>query len=746
LLRVPSLRLQSCMASLLKKIRAASFAEPGDEAARDAAGASVGRSPPPVAEASHAETAKRFRAEALALSVALSAPAEDCNLCAAAVTEALTAWERRLAAATQETAAPAVANSTLRAFLHSRALEVTLEAVFGSGSFNAVLHKAASAVMALPDAMAQEAHGSSEGEALARLLLRTSTASPAVLSELLLLLAGASRTAERCRSGLLSARGIEAEEDSRWVMRLMTATFIDGDEADVLEVSRACDSMEQALTAARASLSEDILDCHDRRATLKKLPAGGEVWACWPGDGYWYRASVKSSTKRRVQVAWLSPPAEAAEELDASEYVAGSASEGGMPFGELGRSAVLPVAEAARRPAPASAGGEGDERWGRLLSVLEEYDMHFRELRSLCSEIERLRRSGAAAAGPPEQQPPLSGAATTMSAFRAEAEERAESLGCVAALSSSKAKGLQEAIARSTGAAASELQAVRTERLQMAARVDTARARREELERQLRELGEELSAAEAALGVLREREEQLAAEEVHATEELVRSCQAAREHADIAAEQQEVLTRAAVASQVVEKQLASRAAAVAGVAALRETFGCREQAMRATCVASNRAQRRALQELLAAWYDCIWGPEAAVVAKNAEQIDKLRSLHRQVLRIVDAALQAAEDSALPEKAKAGGSGVLESLFGQGHAESDDESDDDAVAGCMSRVAPKYKRMRHQLSKNLERLAEMEASAPIVEKALAAASGPPSGLFAEQLGRQEVTLFSGSPAA
>ena len=33
--------------------------------------------------------------------------------------------------------------------------------------------------------------------------------------------------------------------------------------------------------------------------------AGGDVWACWPVDGHWYRAKVRGFAPRdRVKVSW----------------------------------------------------------------------------------------------------------------------------------------------------------------------------------------------------------------------------------------------------------------------------------------------------------------------------------------------------------------------------------------------------------------------------------------------------------
>jgi len=733
------------MESLLKKIgRAASFGDQGDEASRELVGAAAAPLHLPAADSTGDEMTKRFKSEATTLSVAFSAAMDDHATAMAALKETLWTWEQRLVADAKG-GGPRQMAPALRAFIHSKALESMLEALLVSAQFDSLFRDAAAAVAAGSYVPAAAAGPASEGEMLAHLLLQTSTAPPALLSELLSALAGANDAADKCRSGVLAVHGVAAEEDTRWVLRVIAATLTDAREADALEISRLCEALERLLAAAKASQSGKPDGQSSKPSPTTKLSVGSEVWACWPGDGCWYRAHVKSSSNKCVQVTWLHSATKSADGCDAEEYLAMPGSIDDLSFTELGRSAVVPVADAGPRPRPASGNDLSHEHWRRCLSAAEEHDSHFRELRSLCSQLESLRRSCSAGAAPAEQEPPLCGAASTLLAFRTEAEERAETLGGIASATTDEAQVVQAEIASSTGAMETELQAVRAERSQMTSKVDRIRSRREEILQQLREVSEELTSAEAACGSLNVREQRLYAQRAQATEELMQKFEAAREQADIATQRQNVLTLAAGASRAVEEQLAARAASAVKAASARQGLAGREQAARAACLASHRAQRRELRGLLTAWNRAVWGPEAVALAQRPGAAAALRRAHQRALEVVDGALRAAEQTtaaATGERGRAGGGGVFEGLFG--HGESEDDSDDDAVTECMSRFAPRYRRMRQQLSRNLERLAELEARGPGAHKP--PASGVPAEFAASVVASQEPVLFSGSPAA
>lgn len=71
---------------------------------------------------------------------------------------------------------------------------------------------------------------------------------------------------------------------------------------------------------------------------------GGDVWACNPLDGHWYRAKVRGFGRDRVRVAWC----QRSDEQNDKEL-----SEDVEHFNELSSSSVVRVDASIRRPPPA---------------------------------------------------------------------------------------------------------------------------------------------------------------------------------------------------------------------------------------------------------------------------------------------------------------------------------------------------------------------------------------------------------
>merc|ERR1712032_181285 len=188
------------------------------------------------------------------------------------------------------------------------------------------------------------------------------------------------------------------------------------------------------------------------------------------------------------------------------------------------------------------------------------------------------------------------------------------------------------------------------------------------------------------------------------------------EHTDVASQRQGVLTLTAGSSCIVEEQLRTRGAAVTAAVESSQRFNTQEQAVRAACVSSSRAQEQELSELMSIWHNFIWGPAAVSLCRHPDQIAAIHSANVRALAVVDRTLQSAEQTSVSDKSKNPAASILEGIPGLsttnfletffGHDDSDDDSDEVKVAERVSRVATKYKKRRQQLANNLERLNEL----------------------------------------
>lgn len=690
------------------------------------------------------ELMDKFTVEAGLLSGLLSARGTEAGGLAVAEVEAtMKTWEERLVEESEgDSSSRRLARPALRALLRSGVAKAVLEALASSGQRYRALDRAACCAKALAEADNAEPGSptadratveESAGEHLARLLSLTSvSAAPtSLLAKLLGLLAAAMKAADACRSGSLASDNVAAEEEVRWVLNIINAALTDSREADALAGSRLGEAIDQVLAAASAMSSVGSSQGSSSRAAGSKaatnLQVGDEVWACYPGDGCWYRARVKVASVRqdRVQVSWKS--GEGKKRSGTGEFLP-AASKERATLSELSATAVLRVEETIRRPPPV---GEEEGRvcrgdaWEARLSAVEAHAMHVQELKALGNELERYRsweqsvqpsseeadaeggrdiaacEAAATAAAP--VAPPLSGAADFLQALRTEAEERAEALGHVLLECEEEAKRFEEQIESSSRAMGLELGALAEERGAATKHVEGLKSRREELLEELRRVEGELTEAEVQREGLDERGRHLESSMARVADELSQELHGAQEHGRVASERQGVLQASVEASLAVERRLTERSAVVADAATMLARLNGRSRLVTETYATSDRARCVELQELVSSWHETVWGPPSSLVARDPEYASALRGGHLQAIDHVTEALQEAlgavsAGSALPS---------FEGLFAgfQGVAAAVDDE-----RGVKLKQVACYKEMEQQLKDNIDRLTQLEFAA------------------------------------
>lgn len=664
------------------------------------------------------ELAQRFESEAALLSGALSGAADSFGV-VGTLGSTFKLWEERLDADTQD-ASRSLVMPALRALVRTSAFKGVLEALVASGAAprQRVLRSAAEFAAAEDKEAASCGEGGASpeevaGEQLAKVLAASSVAPQEVQRDLLSLLFSATEAADRCRCGSLSKEAVAAEEDVRWLTKILAATLPDSREADTLAASRLCESVERVLASANACQAKNLLVSGTpvpKPPPSPKLCIGAEVWACWPGNGCWYRAQIQGfiPKRERTHIKWLRPPL-GGQFYCSDEFLVGTGSDESL-FGELSSSSVLLVEETIRRPPPTPDDSRLPvEQWEGRLAAVESHCQHFNQLRVLGKQLDSHRQwtqtpsSDALGHSDDEPEPlPLEGAASTLQALREEAEERAEALGYVASECADEQVVFQEQIKTSTGAMASELSQLEQERVEVVAKTENLRFRREELLEQLRMVNEELTVAEKTKASLDLREQHLQESMTRVADELAEQVDHAKEHGALSAKRQSTIQRSVTASRAVEELLAKRSEAVAEATDVCDKLLGQQSLVDVTCLTSDRARCLELQELLASWHECIWGPEAGLIPQDPERANALRAGHLQALGSVQDAIQEVEQTIVDC------GGTLEGLFGF-NANSD--VDKSVTLRQMNRALNTYKEMRQQLKENLERLAEVEAVVP-----------------------------------
>jgi hypothetical protein len=298
--------------------------------------------------------------------------------------------------------------------------------------------------------------------------------------------------------------------------------------------------------------------------------------------------------------------------------------------------------------------------------------------------------------------PPLGAARGVLPLLRSEAEERTLALAAVASECKEEVQRCQEQIRTSTSAMAAELSALRKEREATAVRAEGLRMRREELLDQLRAVSEELTDAEALRERLDVRDRHLQDSMERVSGELAQQLDGVEEHGLVASQRQQLLQSSCAIAKAVEAQLAVRAVAAEEASAACRKLGVQEPLVGATCLASDRARCAELSELLAAWHEAIWGPEAGVQLRDARYASQLRAAHLRALGTVEDAVREAEQIVAASSA-----GTFEGLLNRSPSCKDGERSAAEQKQQMGRAAKYYKEARQQLKENLNRLLEVE---------------------------------------
>lgn len=331
---------------------------------------------------------------------------------AAAAAQTLSVWNQRLQS-DFDNDGHRLAAPGLRGLLHTECLHTVLRTLTSGRRRRPVLGRAAAVaadmcVEGSPRHRAQSSteielkpgdsnHGQSEaviGEQLAHVMLQASEAPEALVAQLLALLAEAAEAADRC-GGAMAEEKNPAEEDVGWVVNLVLATLAEKHEADTLASKRLSEALRTALDnhskASEACKGKPATPQHHGTAS-KAAPfagggrpdIGGDVWACWPVDGHWYRAKVLGFAPRdRVKVAWCAPLKE-----DSHDCVEISDLDAEL-FSELSSSSLIRVDASIRRPPPAELTQVPAENcWTQALRKVESHSRNFQELRRVGKQLD----------------------------------------------------------------------------------------------------------------------------------------------------------------------------------------------------------------------------------------------------------------------------------------------------------------------------------------------------------------------
>eukprot|EP00933_Yihiella_yeosuensis_P018635 TRINITY_DN15227_c2_g1_i1.p1 TRINITY_DN15227_c2_g1~~TRINITY_DN15227_c2_g1_i1.p1 ORF type:complete len:955 (-),score=222.57 TRINITY_DN15227_c2_g1_i1:63-2927(-) len=792
-------------------------------------------------EFSAEELLNRYNTEVKALeSNTVNSPGSGCSDAlddtATLAAQTLSDWNQRLECDAEDGASELAAPGH-RCLLRSSGLKTALEVLSSRGCRRKPLLSRAAAVAAAEKRIVEDdsaiasssssarASGSTRlssqaaeqpdeaaGGQLARILMRASQAPPSLVAELLETLAEAVEVADRCRNTPDSAA---AEEDVSWVRNIILATLADSREADAHAAKRLNVALQKVLASSN-SPKHSALGTQIRTAPFSgggRPTIGSEVWACWPGDGSWYRARVKGFSERdRVKVDWLQLPTGGV--FEASEYVANSDYSGETDFGnvfsELSNTSVMRVDATIRRP-PQIPTNEmpPDSQWAAAVAFAEDRNQLFRKLwrlrkqldfhkdwkepnGSVCSiadgvetketlwryspedgfhldirvvpmitgprtglallagEVFRVSQEHQGSDGvlylkladgrgwvfdkkdgvgslcercegfkdatvdndeedriqilSDSEQPFLSGAAETLAAMRAEVEEKAEALVCVASETEGDLQTVEDQIETSTSAMRSELEALQSKREEVRVRTDGLCKQREELLSQLRKVEEELQAAEKEHSELDSREKQLNESMERVSSELSGERDRAKVLGLVMESRGRLLARSVQAAKSVEEQISKRAASAAEAAEESGNLASQEQLVGVTALDCDHSRCTELHELVASWHEAVWGPTSGALAKNHAAATTLRDLHVKALDVVEDARLEAE-----EIATASGIGSsFEGLLGLTASGASDEKT--AIARQISRSATAYKEMHAQLCENLQRLGDLECIA------------------------------------
>ncbi|CAJ1374362.1 unnamed protein product [Effrenium voratum] len=459
----------------------------------------------------------------------------------------------------------------------------------------------------------------------------------------------------RCCSPAFSISG-----DLQWILALFSASLLDASEVGPDDAADLR-SVEALLATSEAP-----------KEAVETVPAAGdEVWACWPGDGRWFRAKV-TRVSGRVEIAWLRRGSEGTGQED--EYLSSTGCD------ELQFTRLPPASVSAAKERPNPVVQEAD-RWQEQLSRVEDCGARFRTMRAVCQKLSS--RSSEAL-----REDPLQGLADQLTALRKENEARISSLLNVAEERASVGGGINEQLACSTEGFQAEIDSMKQEQQVLQTRLDTLRKERQELAEKLQAMDEQILVVTAACKEAAQRENQVRASAQRVSVELQRELSMEEVEARKVGDRQRLLMEATAASRDIEGLLATRAEAATARRAAQEELRQQPPKAAKACLQSEKDRGRALEELMAGWHSAIWGPKAKELAADPGALSALRALHARA----GGQLQQAWKETVQLAAECLGD---TSALG-------DASED------ISKAAERYKEMLKEVKGNVERMKVLEA--------------------------------------
>lgn len=663
---VQKLTEQAELQNLSDKVRASaqSFAEQSEIALRDArhsvqsgnAWEALGFSGTEDAESASrrrfSDLVKRFEGESLALRDPNSPSSK------AEVGALLQSWAEQLQARN-----PSGSGSTdaevLKALAQSHALPVAFSALPRTKSGRSIIRYVAKMKEYTRDGDASETQKAAR--ALAVILSKASAVDSEVMVGLFRLLAETSDDVPKKQSGK-SGPGhlaLQGSADLQWVLALLSAALLDSAEVIVHSDGFNKYTAENVLKTSKAVLETANQRSSNQATEVSPPKDGADVWAQRATDGRWYRAQVKSSAGDQVEVTWLRPP----EEIECgqeAEYLCAAT-------GDTSSSDSLPAAvivpSSHDRPAPAASAGETG--WLKALETSDALSRNFKELRELCEQT----------VSPPSQQ---EGQPMKVDVAQKPLTAHADSLAMLRQTNDKEVKTLAEtidALSKNSTADASndtkqtQLNEIIKTRTSLSERKNELETERKSLLEKLNAVDKELASVDAAY------EENLQQERNISLGDDSERGQAKSRHG--------LLSNVIAVSQVVEESLVTRRRQLADQNSRPEDGS--ESELAAACIKTEHARRRQLEELNAGFHAAIWSEEAASLGQQPAQVAVLRAYHARAQKIVDNAWKEAVQLAAE-------------CMGDGGALRADSED-------MSRAAKRYKEIRQDLERNLERLAK-----------------------------------------
>lgn len=536
----------------------------------------------------------------------------------------------------------------------------------------------------------------SEVPALLReVVTRTSSASAALLGQLLQLLVDAAETV--LQSSPRDAANAEGEmplgtilksHDLQWVLALLSASLSDAGELHLLDGAGRRGVLEEALAAATSPLAaEEAVPLAGCLAPPTGVCVGDEVWARCPASRQWYRARLLACVHAHVEVAWLAAPLAAeAQEGAAEGHYRGPSAAGERLW--LSGAAVAPAC--CERPAAAAACA-GEAALEKHLKAAEMLGRSRRQLQALIQESNAQNMEGAS-----PTVSSLRGTAGSLEALRKEGERRAEVLAGVAANCALEGMTCEQELTRCSKGFEDELVTVKQEQEVLRCRAAALQREREELAAKLWALDEELATASAALAKVGQRERELRKDTETAAHELLWEMSTGEEAGRKVAQQRRFLIEVAAVSRDVEALLATRAQEARAVGSAGVEFCGRRLPEADAYLQCELLHLQHVEELCAGLRAAMSGPELHALLKGGAGLARVQQLHERALVLLDQAGRGLAQ--LLRQCE-----LSEALDGAGKV-------GEVLPGCFARAAARYQEMHGEVLASLERLADLQLPA------------------------------------